>query len=350
MPCGQAADGTPLFRCEGQEGFSKAVTRSSGGTWTIRVSPDSDILGWKFRMRAKLDGALPTSQHTPQLPNLRATPPFELTFCEPLVSAGFFAGNTPVCGSNSNGLTDGEAADLVATDGYKPRRGLRFSAGPENVGEGFLEIRTHPDDPRNTLTTRVAFQRVYYSDGTPVVPDREVGTMEFHQAHGHWHYQFFVYELFEVDVSHPTKPWKKTKLGQRAVGNKVGFCPSDERLADWNRFYQLRRARWSNDRTEEDPVEGGITCLSPDRPMMGLTPGWGDLYEWARVEQFIEFPINADGSPRDGYYLLRATVDSTLDGAGRLIESNEDDNTSYVFFKVTNGVIEIIKRDYGLEP
>ena len=359
--------------------------RSSSGKWTVKVIPDpdgGDILGWNFRMRAKLEGAPSTPQNTRQLPNLRAIPPFELTFCEPLVTAGFLAGNTPVCGSDSNGLTKGEEADLIADEPpsgtIKLHRALRFSTGPENLGDGFMEIRTHPEDPGNvvlpdpddpnTFTLRhVAFQRFYIPDGTPVYKadgitpdDREVGTMEFHQAHGHWHYQFFIYELYELTRIHPTEPWKKIKLGQRTVGKKVGFCPSDEHLADFSRFYQLRRGRWIDDRFEEDPTLlpfeflGG-NCISPDRPMMGITPGWGDLYEWARVEQFVEFPINLDGSPRDGYYLLRATVDATLDGAGSLaagplLESNEKDNTSYTFFNVTNGAIKIIRSGYGLEP
>lgn len=348
LPCDQNA----AYNCEALAGRSKALTRSSGGVYTVRVTPDGDAWGWRFAMRAKLESAPPTPSNAPQLPNLRAIPPSELTFCEPKIAVGFFAGSMPVCGSESNGLTDQEEADLIAeeaeTGSIKPlHRALRFSIGPENVGDGFLELRTHPEDPRNLPTRRIAFQRIYYPDGTAVTPDREVGTLEWHESHLHWHFQFFRYELYEVTRVHPNKPWKKIKLGERSFGNKIGFCPSDDKLADWHRFYQLSLDKWVDDRVEEDGPEAGIGCSSINRVIMGMTPGWSDLYEWARVEQFVEFPINADGSPRAGHYLLRATVDATLEGPGPLAESNENDNTSYAFFKVADGRIVLIKSDYG---
>lgn len=347
MPCGLNDDGTPRYTCEAFAGFAKTLPRSSCGIWTVKVSPDGDVFGWRFRMRAKLEPPTMPS-YEPRLPNLRTIPPFELTFCEPKVSFGFFVAHTPVCGAESNGLTDQEEADLIAAEAATGsiksfHRGLRFSVGPENAGDGFLELRTHIDDLRNTPIQKFAFQRFYYADGTAVPGDVEVGTLEFHEAHAHWHYEFFTYELFELTRTHPTKPWKKIRVGQRTAGTKAGFCPSDDQLADWNLFYQLSNGRWTDDRVEED-FEGGISCESPDRPMMGLTPGWGDLYEWPRVEQFVEFPMNAAGSPKDGYYLLRATV------GGKLVESNYKDNTSYAFFKVTNGAIELIKRGYSAEP
>ena len=79
---------------------------------------------------------------------------------------------------------------------------------------------------------------------------------------------------------------------------------------------------------------------------MGMSSGWGDFYEWQRIEQFVEFPVNLDGSPQDGYYLLRSTVDRDH----KIRESNEDDNEGYVLFEVNSGRITIHDSDYGPEP
>ncbi len=132
-------------------------------------------------------------------------------------------------------------------------------------------------------------------------------------------------------------------------GSKVGFCPSDDGLADWGRFFQERRYRWELDRFDRefsgDPTP---TCLSLTNPLMGLSSGWGDFYEWQRVEQFVPFPED-DGSPKPGFYLLRATVDPE----DQIRESNEKDNASFAYFEVPTDQrlpIRIIERDYGTDP
>lgn len=321
--------------------YAKSLATSSEGAWTIRVVPE-DSSGWQFRMRAKLEGPIAPPSASEQLPNLRAIPPFELTFYEPQVSIGFHTAHTPVPG---NGCTADEEAELAPQhtgdiNYVNNVRCMRFSAGPENVGPGDFEVRGSAlsiDGSGNF----VAYQRTYNGDRT-LARDRAVGALEYHTTHNHWHYKLFSYELFEVVRQHPTKTSKKIKLSERTPGKKVGFCPSDERLADWNNHFQDSRDRWRLDRREE----GEPGCLSPANPMMGLSSGWGDLYEWARIEQMVEFPANADGSVRDGVYFLRSTVDS----GNRIFESNENDNSSYVLFRVANGQIEIVQRGYGMEP
>ncbi len=128
------------------------------------------------------------------------------------------------------------------------------------------------------------------------------------------------------------------------VGRKVGFCPQSERLADWKRFFQ------------ETILFPDVDCVSPTQPRMRLEAGWGDLYEWPRIEQFVEFPTNADGSPQQGSYLLRTTVDpqTTEKPQGQIEESDERDNTSFVAFTVCDDCgpegLTITKSGYGLGP
>lgn len=328
----------------------KSLTRSSAGAWRIKVIPEESS-GWLFRMRAKLEPEpVKADPNVLELPNLRPIPPFELTFKEPAVSFGFFVGGTPIDG---NGCTPDEEVTGAM-------RCLRFSTGPENVGEGAFEVRGSAATGVTTNGEYVAYQRLYYPHNSSAVfpqepaahEDREAGTLMFHAFHDHWHYDSFVkYELFRVTRQHPTKPWKRFKLSEATPGTKVGFCPSDERLADWNRFYQDRIRRWADDRTEENPLTSGLTCLSLTSPIMGLSVGWGDLYEWARIEQYVEFPTNAEGSLQAGFYLLR----STIDPENLLLESDETDNTSYALFEVyadefSQAKIRVLKRGYGSQP
>lgn len=329
----------------------KALERSSTGLWKIRVRPAGDIRGWKFRLRAKLEKTPTPAAIEPvkeaQLPNLRAIPPFELTFCEPIVSEGFLVAREPLCGKASDGLHPTQEHSATG-------RGLRFSAGPENIGEGALDLRQHPGDATNTPTKRSAYQRLYSPDADgdgyaepaecdPASFDCKAGELEFHQDHAHWHYAgFFYYELFEV--ADPRLALNENNLGSSTPGSKVGFCPSDDGLADWGRFFQERRYRWEMDRFDRE-AEPGASCLSLTNPMMGLSSGWGDFYEWQRAEQFVPFPVNTDGSPKPGFYLLRATVDPER----QIRESNEKDNVGFAYFEVPpNGEpINIIERDYG---
>jgi hypothetical protein len=75
--------------------------------------------------------------------------------------------------------------------------------------------------------------------------------------------------------------------------------------------------------------------------------GWGDFYEWNRSGNYVPFPTSNDGSPKGGYYLLRATVNPL----GLLIETNERDNVSYALIRVFNdGRVQLLERGYGRDP
>jgi hypothetical protein len=230
-----------------------------------------------------------------------------------------------------------------------PQRGLRFSAGPENVGDGSFEVFVRGEDAfvpsGDGLQRKPAYQRIHNASGlcleAGACDTRVAGFVEFHETHGHWHYLFFKYELFEV-----TGPGRAPhKVSERGQGSKAGFCPGDERLADWDRFFQRRRFFWNDTRGEEDFVHAGLPCLNPDTPMMGLSPGWGDEYEWPRVEQFVAFPVDPynPAVPKDGRYILLTTVDAE----DRIAETDEQDNAGFAIFDVKNGQISVVRRGYG---
>ena len=75
--------------------------------------------------------------------------------------------------------------------------------------------------------------------------------------------------------------------------------------------------------------------------MLGLTPGWGDVYRWQRPGQYVEFAGQGDGT-----YVVRSTVDK----ANHILEADEMDNTSYALIRVVGRTIRILERGRGASP
>ncbi|HVL64530.1 MAG TPA: hypothetical protein VM573_05090 [Actinomycetota bacterium] len=306
--------------------YEVVVEDAVPGTWRARVVPLS-VQDWKIRLRAKLEPKSERSKRSGALlPNLRAVPPFEFTFTAPLTTYGpgiTAAGVTPLSCSPLDSVVD------------TPKRCLRFSAGPENAGRGVFAISARAGE--GTPAQKPAYQLLLDSGGTRVVRELEAGQFEFHGSHTHWHFAgYLTYELLHVEGASDDEPFphpRRVVLVPSSVGRKVGTCPVDERMADWRRFFQATQYAYVGD------------CFSTSRPSMGLSPGWGDFYEWQRFEQYVEFPRPVLGDP-DGYYVLRVTVDSE----GRIRETNERDNASYAYLRVEGDDVRIVERGYGGDP
>jgi hypothetical protein len=153
---------------------------------------------------------------------------------------------------------------------------------------------------------------------------------KLHAVHGHFHYQN-VYRFSLLAVEDGWKPSAPTpKLEPVAPGRKLGAFPDNELLADWQRFYQA------------DGDASGDSVIQ-------LQAGWGDVYEWNRSGNYIDFPQSSPGSqtPKEGFYLVRGVTDP----AGLVEESEEADNTSYAFINVGNdGHVTLLERGYGTDP
>ncbi len=70
---------------------------------------------------------------------------------------------------------------------------------------------------------------------------------------------------------------------------------------------------------ERDPSGTG-NCQNPVDGVLGLSPGWGDVYRWQRPGQYVEF-----GSNGDGRYVVR----STIDHLNHVLESSDSNNSAY---------------------
>lgn len=335
------------------------------GDYTVTVRPvgDAELLaavarrslereGLTFRLRAKLDREIAPVAAGELLPNLRIIAPFEFGFATGTYTYGPGllgpAAAMPSCMGEEYEEALLEAA-IGASAGDSPEplvgvRCLRFSAGIENVGDGPLVISRDdlPDVPPNgehPVTDLPAYQQVLTLDdeGKTTYASHPAGTVRYHATHHHFHFEgAYAYTLFRISGSHPH--WR---LEAVAPARKLGFNPSDEKLAQWRSFDQCPR------------LEGaGVSGASPACAYRGadgeavLGTGWGDVYEWNRSGQYVPFPTDALGRPRDGDYVLQGVADRQ----GLIRETDEGDNVSYAHIRMRSGEAEVVERGYGQGP
>ena len=206
---------------------------------------------------------------------------------------------------------------------------LRFANGIANTGPGPWALR--PDPPLElAVDTTSAIQEIrdsnaYYRCGEQpkqvtecynVVSEHFGGTFVYHPAHNHWHIGDVA--LFEVRKGSPTGPI----VGGNSI--KTTFC-----LIDW---YKLD----DNARTAER------TFFDCYHSFQGIQSGWVDQYHQSTSGQQLDMT----GVPEaEDYYLV-----STSNYARRFVESNYDNNTAWVKFRLykdSNGNRKVEVTDHS---
>lgn len=296
------------------------IAKPETGDWVVRVVP-LNVDDWGFRLRAAL---LSNEAPTMGLPNIRALPPYEFGFAAPSHADPGKAWEYENGGSDPSRSC---IADDVEDGRPLPTRCLRFSTAIYNVGEGDLELRYVGSKDNDAGPV---IQYIRSPDGLEQHP---AGQWEFHEAHGHRHFQGVAgFDLFRVvgpGVGHH-------ELEPVSTDGKWGWGAADQRMADWQRIDQGKQFRsWFNCLADA----GGDSCA-------GQTAGWGDHYRWQRPGNFVTFPVNSDGSNVNGDYVVRVTMDV----GGNLLESNEDDNVAYAWIRVEGNNVSICERGYGQSP
>lgn len=286
------------------------------GRWSLHVNAEDT-----FRMRAKLEREPhPDSRPHPLLPNLQLVPPYEFTFTS-LYSGGRGAfydigGDNP---ATSCTLDDHAEQQCI--------KGLRFSVGPANVGEGPLQLVFPPNE--GLVLPGDATQTILWSDGHST--SRPAGQFVYHKTHAHYHHSGFgSLELLKV-----TDPAKGTTQ-PAGTGPKQGFCTADVVIADWAQFGAGRQ-------NSADSTCDSVDFLYDPRKgtHMGLSAGWADIYSWEQDGNYVDFGVNTDG---------RYVVRSTADALHNIEESNETDNTSYAYIEVKGDTIKVLERGHGQGP
>jgi Concanavalin A-like lectin/glucanases superfamily len=205
---------------------------------------------------------------------------------------------------------------------------LRFSNTAVNVGEGPVEIRATIDDSHNP-PSGPAYQRVYDSNGGSSDLPLSGSSLYYHAIHKHYH--FDDWGGYQLWTKAAYDRWVATGSGAPdLVGTKTTSCVTDEEFAA--------------------PIAPAVfpgryppsKCM-PDAQHaigQGLSPGWGDTYDYYRFEQWID--LGPSGSLPDGTYVLRSIADPdniVYESPGKATGAREGaaDNAAATTFGVSGG-------------
>jgi hypothetical protein len=214
---------------------------------------------------------------------------------------------------------------------------LRFSNTVWNDGAGKLVMRgtinpSTKDGP--------AVQRVY--DDAGGFTDYTVGRFYWHAAHTHYHYDDWGrYQLFtkaEYD-SWVAGGRPKTLPSGVEVGTKTTSCVMDEEF-----IKTLPNTPWP-------AVFPSTGCMDDANGMLleGISPGWGDTYDYWRYEQWIDL---GQATLADGDYVLRSVTDDKnllYESATKADAAREGEtaNEGITQFRVTGGALVDLNAPTG---
>ncbi len=221
-----------------------------------------------------------------------------------------------------------DRADVTADLSGDYHNVLRFSNDTYNAGEGPL-ILDATIDP-NTLSGP-ATQRVMNSDGT--FTDYPLGNdIYWHAAHHHYHFDNWgAYQLWSKATYDAWLASGRTSGAPLYTGAKTTSCVTDEEFVTSvpNAVYPGPYGL------------GGCDAGANGQIHMGLSPGWGDTYDWYRQLQWIDLGQHTLG---DGTYVLRSVADPlniVYESANKADPSRESEpnNEATTTFVVSGGTI-----------
>ena len=207
---------------------------------------------------------------------------------------------------------------------------LRFTNTTWNAGQGALAVWSAKVGDLQTNPNVQASQRIVRDDGS--VETHPVGVYFFHRQHDHFHFDDWGrYELWTAADWDAWNAQGRPATGfHPLLGQKTTSCMLDEEfIATFPRI------------TPGGPVYSWSGCM-PDAGGVikeGISPGWGDTYDYFRFEQWIDL-----GARRlaDGRYVLRSIADPTnkiYESAGRAdpVRESVEDNEGVKAFSVRGG-------------
>jgi concanavalin A-like lectin/glucanase superfamily protein len=251
---------------------------------------------------ALLLGAASAAQATLLYPNLKTLPPRYLRF---------------------------DYTDVSADGSGVLHHVLRFSNTAYNTGDGPLEIRATINMSLNP-PSGPAYQRVYDSGGGYTDIALTGSTLYYHAIHKHYH--FDNWGAYQLWTKAAYDNWRSSGVGSPdLVGTKTTSCVEDEEFVT-----PIAAAVW--------PAQYPSSKCLPDANNViaeGLSPGWGDTYDYYRSEQWID--LGTSTLP-DGTYVLRSIADPdniVYESPNKADSSRESaaDNAATTTFTVTGGQI-----------
>jgi hypothetical protein len=206
-------------------------------------------------------------------------------------------------------------SEAYITTGSGGKRILRFPGTFMNTGDGPLELTGVPNKETNTIK---AIQQIYKKDGTK--QEKPVGNFVFHPTHDHWHFEDFVkFEIWSLKNGNG--------LDQKIAGTgKMTFCIHD--YAPLAETYPGK------------PESAVYPWCDSSADIQGISVGWVDIYQADVPGQEIDIT----GLP-DGIYAFRSVVDPE----NRILEKNEDNNSSVSIIEIEKGDVKISAADSDQE-
>jgi hypothetical protein len=234
-----------------------------------------------------------------------------------LVLAALTAASEPA-GAATDVLPDLRMARLENLHIQKTSEGrkLRFVTIIVNVGAGKFEARGERSD--TTTSMRKVTQRIYNDAGSYRELVTTAPEMYFAgDGHNHWHLRDLqTYELIRLDNGN--------KVG---TGAKHGFCFSDN-----YHFGSTELAYYTG------CGENQADALAQT---MGLSRGWGDIYQAGLVDQYIDIT-----GLTSGRYRLQATADAD----DWFLESYNSNNFTWVDIQIKGNSVKIVAHGPSAQP
>jgi hypothetical protein len=208
---------------------------------------------------------------------------------------------------------------------------LRFSNTVANEGEGPVQIRALIDQRLNP-PAGPAFQRVF--DDAGGYTDTQLGnsTLYYHAVHVHYHFDHW--GEFQLWTRRSYDAWiasGRSVGSPDLVGQKTTSCVMDEEFV-----HPVPAAVYPDAYPAGScmPNAGGVIA-------QGLSPGWGDTYDYYRFEQWIDLD---QSRLADGDYVLRSVTDPLnlvyeSPGKSDPARENQLDNEATTTFVVSRGQI-----------
>lgn len=263
----------------------------------VRLLKCSVVLSMVATLLSLVQAQPASAQATAMFPDLRTLPPRDLRFDRTDVSV------------------DGSGA---------MHNVLRFSNTAWNAGVGKLEIRAQIDP---VTKAGPAYQRIYNSDGS--YTERQFGRLYYHAVHNHYHLDDWgVYQLWTKAAYDAWIASNRTTGSPTYVAPKTSSCATDE---------EFIATQSGTPGTIQYPASG---CM-PDANgtiVEGLSPGWGDTYDWYRFEQWIDLGQDVLA---DGQYVLRsdADPDGIIEESATGDPALRADNEAVTPFTVSGGAL-----------
>jgi titin len=219
-----------------------------------------------------------------------------------------------------------EQAD-VSVDGSRVMHNvLRFTNTPWNTGEGEFQLRAVVDP---VTKEGPAYQRIFDDAGGFV--DKLVGRVEYHDVHAHFHFDGWgKYELWTQSEYDAWVASGRTTGAPRWTSPKTTSCVLDEEPVQ----------ALSNTSPTAKYVWTGCNLASDNTLTMGLSPGWGDTYDYYRFEQWIDLD---QATLSDGQYVLRSVTDEgniLWESATKSDPSRENNNEVTLPLTVAGGKLQ----------